>query len=173
MNLVKIYSTVIDSLKRRIPKFLRYGLRDVQTAQVVAPWGIDSHPIKNAIAAFSETSDKGSPIILGYINVSKKVEVGTEDHAAIGELRLYSTNAAGEQKIYLWLKNDGTMELGGSTRNVVKYQELDAGLQQMATDINVELTKISVVLNGLVPGSYTPVPIVPEISSAKSNNVKL
>lgn len=173
MNLVKIYSTTIDALKRRVPKFLRYGLRDVQTAQVVAPWGVDSHPIKNSIAAFSETSDKGSPVILGYINVSKKAEPGTEDNAAIGELRLYSTDSNGVQKIYIWLKNDGTIELGGSTRNVVKYQELDAGLQQMATDINVELTKIAAVLNSLVPGSYTPLPIVPEISSSKSNNVKL
>lgn len=173
MNLVKIYSTAIDLLKRRVPKFLRFGLRDVQTAQVVAPYGIDSHPIKNTIAAYSETSDKGSPIILGYINISKMPEAGSEQHAAIGELRLYSTNASGEQKIYIWLKNDGTIELGGSTRNVVKYQELDAGLQQMATDINVELTKIAAVLNSLVPGSYTPLPIVPEISSSKSNNVKL
>lgn len=107
-------------------------------------------------------------------------EAGSEQHAAIGELRLYSTNAIGEQKIYLWLKNDGTMELGGSTRNAVKYQELEDGFNQLRSDLNSLIADYNIHTHVCAAPTFPsaiPVPLgtpsTADISAAKSNNVKL
>ncbi len=167
-------------MQRRLPKFLRLGLSDVQTAQVIAPWGVDSNPIKDAIGAFSETGERGAPVILGYINKSKMEEAGTEQHAAIGELRLYSTNSAGVQKIYIWLKNDGTIELGGATRSAVKYEELEDGFNTLRSDFNALVTLFNahthIASSFGSPTTPPPTPANPstaDISAAKSTIVKL
>ena len=52
MNFVKITSTSIDELSRRIIKFLRLGRSDVQDSIQVAPFGFDSCPVKDMIAVY-------------------------------------------------------------------------------------------------------------------------
>ena len=56
MYLVKIITSSVDDLARRLVKFYRLGLRDVQTSLTVAPYGDDSVPVKDMIAVYSETS---------------------------------------------------------------------------------------------------------------------
>jgi len=163
MNFTKVISTSIDKVKRRIVKILVNGLQDVQTSKVIAPYGIDSHPVKNLIAVYAPTSVKGKTIILGYINKN--------DLAAVGELRLYSTDSDGVEKISHHLKNDGTMEIGGNGDNMVRFIGLDNGLQNQDAQIQAELVKIQTAIAGL-GGAYVPGNITTDISASKIDRIK-
>lgn len=132
MNTVKVISTEIDNLKRRVVKFLRMGKFDVQTSIEVSPVGIDSNPVKDMVAIYAETGIKGKTFIIGYLNKNQLAD--------IGELRLYSTDADGGEKFYTWLKNDGTMEIGGNTKNMVRFQELKDGFDELKGDFNTFIT---------------------------------
>lgn len=132
MNLVKIISTEIDSLNRRVVKFLRFGKSDIQTSFETSSCGIDSNPIKDMIAVYVETATKGQTVIIGYINKKQL--------AAVGELRLYSTNETGVEKFYTWLKNDGTMEIGGDSDNMVRYSKLEDAFNELKADFNSFIT---------------------------------
>ena len=165
MNFVKITSTSIDELSRRIIKFLRLGRSDVQDSIQVAPFGFDSCPVKDMIAVYGETSMKGETIIIGYINKNAVVDKG--------ESRMFSIDpTTGVLKTYVKCTNTGDIELGGNANNLVKHTALNTAMQNEAQAVNIELAKIAVVLNSLVPGSYTVVPVTIDISPAKTENVK-
>jgi hypothetical protein len=163
LNLVKIYSSSVDSFKRRIVKFLLYGKNDVRESIFISPYGVDSNPIKDMIALYGSTDEKGSSVIIGYINKNSI--------AGPGELRLFSTDGSGLEKSYAWLKADGSVEINGSTDNFVRYTALDSNLQLQVTAINAELVKIAagIVAGG---GAYTPTFISLDISGSKINTVK-
>lgn len=164
MNLVKVISTNVDTYKRRVVKFFRMGLKDVQTAIQYAPAGIDSNPTKDMIALYGQTTDKGETVIVGYINKSSL--------ANIGEFRFYSTDSNGNVKFYTWLKNDGTCEIGGNSDNLVRFAKLNTALQNEVTAINTELSKISAAINAIVPGAYIVTPISLNLTPAKINEIK-
>jgi len=164
VNFVTTISTSKDTLLRRVIKFLRYGKSDVQTSFQFAPAGIDSSPIKEMIALYGETDEKGKTAVMGYINKQQLAEDG--------EVRIYSQNASGDLQTYVWVKKDGTMEFGGVAHNLVRYTPLNTGLQAEVNKINTELGKIAVVLNSIVPGSYTVVPVTVDISASKINELK-
>lgn len=164
MNYVKTISTSKDTLLRRVIKFLRYGKSDVQTSLQVAPAGIDSSPVKDMFALYGETDEKGKTAVMGYINKQQLAEDG--------EVRIYSQNSSGDLQTYLWVKKNGTMEFGGAVHNLVRYTPLNAGLQSEVNKINVELGKIAVALNAIVPGSYTVVPVSVDISASKIDELK-
>jgi hypothetical protein len=164
MNVVKVISTAIDSYQRRVVKFLRMGKYDVQTAVEASPYGIDSNPIKDMEAIYAQTDGRGDQVIIGYINKNKV--------ANAGELRIYSTDLSGVEKFYVYLKNNGTLEMGGVADNAVRYSPLNTAIQQQKTDINTELGKIASAINAIVPGSYTPALISINISGSKINEIK-
>lgn len=132
MNLVKIISTELENfgnnLKRRIIKLLRYGTSDFQTTFEAAPYGLDSNPIKDTVGVYADTGDKGSAVIIGYLNKKQLADVG--------EFRTYSTDKEGNLKFYTWIKNNGTMELGGNTKNLARFQELEQAFNQLKDDFN-------------------------------------
>lgn len=138
------------------------GLNDTRTAEEAAPYGIDSNPIKDMIAVYSETSAKGDPVIIGYINVNQLAD--------IGENRLYSTDENGVLKTFIWLKNDGQIWFGGNAKNMTRFQELESGFNQLRDDFNSFLTHVH-------GGSGTPPtpPVAPstaDISGAKIEEIK-
>jgi len=129
LSLIKVISTDLDDAGKRIIKFLRFGRKDdIQTALQAAPHGIDSNPVKDLIAIYAPTNEKGETVIIGYLNKNQLAE--------IGEIRTYSTDENGEIKFYTWLKNDGTMELGGNSKNLTRFQELESGFNQLRDDHN-------------------------------------
>lgn len=128
MNFVKIDSTLVDNLTRRVVKFLRLGLRDVQTSLQAGPYGSDTNPIANMVAVYAPTDERGKTVILGYINKNQLAQPG--------EHRIFSTNEDGELQTYLWLKNDGNMAIGGDADNMVRFSELKTGFDQLKTDLN-------------------------------------
>ena len=174
MNFVKIISTELDKISRRVIKFLRYGKGDVQTAHQVAPHGIDSNPVKDMVAIFGETGQKGETVIVGYLN--KNVL------AAAGETRIYATDADGALKIYAWLKNDGTMELGGNAKHLARFEELKTGFDQIKTDLNNLITAFNAHMHATAgtgpPSPPTPGAGIPatastaSIDSSKINEIK-
>lgn len=174
INLVKIISTAIDDAGRRLPKFLRYGKSDVQTSIQAAAWGVDAVPAKDAIAVYAETGVKGKTIILGYLNKNAL--------AAIGENRLFSTDADGAVKFAIHLKNDGTCEIGGNADNMVRYSELETAFNQLKSEhddlVNAFNTHMHATAAPGPPSSPTPgsgIPAMPstaDITPAKIDEIK-
>ncbi len=158
MNSVKIISTEINDLAQRVAKFLRFGLKDVQTATQTAPYGMDSNPIKDMIAIYGATSDKGKPVIIGYINKNQLAD--------IGELRIFSTDAAGALKTFIWLQNDGIMEVGGSVDNMVRFSDLETGFNQLKSDFNAFLVHV----HG-VAGTPPVPPVTPSTASIAGSKI--
>ena len=171
VKISKILSSSIDK-GRRILKILRLGKEDIQTSYEAMPYGIDSVPIKDLIAIQMETAERGKSVIVGYINKNQIADVG--------ELKIFATNSQGVEQGFVHLKNDGTItangtviELNGNIDNVVKFIPLDAGLQAQAVLVNSNFAAIAIVLNTLLPGSYTPIPVVVIVVASKVASVKV
>lgn len=162
INIVTILSTAIRNGIRNI-KYRRLGKSDIQTSFESMPFGFDSNPIKDVKAIYASTGVNGDTVILGYIN--------TKQLTQIGENRLYSTNENGEVQIDLILKNNGTIELGGSVNSLVRYQSLDLALQSFKTEIQAELVKIATGISQ-GGGSYTPGTLNIDISDAEIDELK-
>ncbi len=128
MQIVKIISSGFDNLQRRVIKFLRFGKSDVQTSFDCGPSGIDANPIKDMVAIYSETTEKGKTVIIGYLKRNQLAEPG--------ELRQYSTDVNGALKFYTWHKADGTYEMGGNSKNLARFQELKTGFDTLKQDLN-------------------------------------
>ena len=171
MNLTKVISTEINTLKQRAVKILRYGRGDVQTPLECAPYGIDSNPIKNMVAVYSPTNDKGETVIIGYINKNQK--------AGVGEFRIFATDNEGIEKFYVWLKSDETIEIGGNTNFAVKFNELKTEFNKLKTDHNNFLTeyKLHIHSGGTISGSTgatvsTQINNTSNIDQAKNDKIK-
>ena len=182
MQLVKVISSEIDTLSRRLVKFFRFGVSDVRTSIEAAPYGVDSSPIKDMVAVYADTSEAGKSVLVGYLNKRQISEAG--------ELRLFATTATGSEVFSIYLKKTGvaevsgsSLELFGATDNLVKWTPLNAALQAESAQIvanlaaiSVNLTALNAAVNGLVPGSV-PTPYVQsdvsvDIAAAKNEKVK-
>lgn len=139
-------------------KILRYGKEDVQTSDQYLPFGIDSKPIKEQLAAQSTTKDRGSTVILGYKVISDITEEG--------ETRIYSVDSNGDPAFDIILKTDGTCEIGGDLDNLIRFAALDTALQTFITDLNTKLTAAFTAVGGSWPGTSL------DISGAKINEIK-
>lgn len=144
-------------------KVLRFGKSDVVTANQFGGAGIDSKPVSSDLALYAKTSGQNEPVILGYLNNS--------DKTAEGEIRIFSRDENGNEVFSMLFKNDGTVEFGGNSSNLVRYAELNTGLQNQKTLINAELAKISAALLS-VGGIYTVLPINVDISASKIDEIK-
>lgn len=172
INIVKTISTRIAN-GRRLIKFLRMGLDDVQECSQIGPFGFESNPVKSLIAVYMKTEQLGEPVIVGYINKSLLTDVG--------ESRQYSTDSDGNVVFDLIMKNDGTAEFGGSTDNMVRFSELKLAFDQLKTDHNSLVTAFNTHIHPTPSGPSsppTPAPGIPASSStanvdgAKIDNIK-
>lgn len=163
MQLVKIDSSTINSLKQRLVKVLRLGKSDVQTPREVAPFGVDAPAPKGWVGLFAETGIKGKPVLIGYIN--------TNQQANPGEVRLYSVDSNGDEKTYFYLKSNGTIEVAGNADNLVRYAPLNQAISNFETFLQTELGKIQTGI-ATAGGSYTPGTVSIDISDAKINELK-
>lgn len=125
-TLIETISNVIESGFRKI-KIRRLGNGDIQTARQVTPFGIDSSPIKKMRAVYAETNKKGKPVIVGYLN--------KELLAAEGETRIFSVDGDGALSIFVWLKSDGTIQLGGDADNLSRHSKLKEVVDELQDDI--------------------------------------
>ena len=159
----KVISSELDKAKRRIIKVLGKGKNDVRTPFHTSSPNTDSPPIASMRAIYMPTSTKGKSVIVGYINENLVAEPG--------EYRIKSTDSDGNEKNYVWLKGDGTIEIGGKNDNMVRYSKLDLGLKNQDSQIQAELVKIQAGITA-AGGTYTPGSIATDISASKINKVK-
>ncbi len=173
MNFTKVISTNLNNFSQRVIKVLRYGLSDVQTPIQSTPYGDDSNPVKDMVAIYGKTTDSGKPVIIGYIN--------KDNMADVGEKRIFSTDANGDLKTYVWLKNDGIMELGGDTDFMVRFSELKKVVDELQSDIgslkSAFTTWIVVPMDGgaalkAVSGTWAGTPLTENIDLAKIAEIK-
>lgn len=160
MTLSIVKENIIKAGKRAL-KVFEFGAK---TADVVSDFGDDSSPLKDMIAIYGTTSESGDNIIIGYLN--------SNQISKPGEKRIFSLKEDGSLSFAIYLKNDGTCNIGGETDNMVRYAALNTAIQQQNTDINAELIKIQTAINALAPGAYTPTPINIDLSLAKINEIK-
>ena len=166
MNFLTTFISAAIEDGYRIIKVLRLGKNDAQTANEASPHGIDSNPVKDMVAVFSETLDQGQPVIVGYINENRLAQPG--------ELRTYSTDDKGNEKFYTWLKSDGSFEIGGDQDNMVRFSKLQEGYDQLKQDFNTLVQTFNAHVhpaNGSPTGTQAQ-PSTATIAGAKIDEVK-
>lgn len=172
INIIKIVLTKLDDAKRRVIQATRYGNDDTVEFVNVAPFGIDSNPVKD-IPALSVRTVQGTYTI-GVV----RGENGSE----VGETWLYSTDDKGVIKSVLKLRNDGTIEVNGADDNAVLYSKLEKAFNDLRSDFNSLVNTYNGHTHagsaGSVPVTITPTPnqgtpSSADITPAKSSKVKL
>ena len=176
MNIVKILSTKITNGKR-LAKFLRMGLNDVQENNIAQPHGIDANPVKDMTAIYAQTSVKGESVIIGYINQNQLAD--------IGELRLFSTDNSNAVQAVIFMRNNGDIEINGDADNMVRFSELKTAYDQLKGDFNAFVSIYNShihVTTATIGATPTPGVISPTVSTgtpstatvdaAKIDNVK-
>ncbi len=170
---VKTISASVDSMSRRVIKFLRFGKSDVQTGIEALAYGLDSNPIKDMVAVYAETSEKGKVAIVGYLNKNQKAQPG--------EFRTFCTDSQGVEKFYTWMKSDGTIEIGGNVNFAVKYNELVIEFNKIKTDFNslVSIFNAHTHILALSSGTGTAAPSITQgtvntsdITQTKNSKIK-
>lgn len=159
LNLVKTISTELDNLNRRIVKFLRFGRSDVQTSLQASAPGVDANPIKDMVAVYAATEEKGKTVIVGYINKNQISKPG--------EYRTFSTNDEGDEETYIYLKDDGTIEIGGASDNMVRFAPLKEGYDK-TKDVSDAIVTILTGPPINEPGNGAPSALQAALSSALS-----
>lgn len=160
ITLAKTRDTFIEKSKLII-KVLQFGAK---TAKQTAPFGIDSNPLDNYTAIYSETLNAGESVILGYINKNYITEKG--------EIRLYSLNDSGVVQAYAHLRKNGDLELNGSEFSAVRFENLKVAIDAQNVLINAELVKIAAAITAL-GGVYVPGPINTNLTNSKSETIKI
>lgn len=155
-----ITNAIVDSTSTddgiRMIKVEQFGAKEPYEC---SPFGFDSNPIKDMVAIYSDTSENGEPVIIGYINENQLSEPG--------ELRLYNSD-----KGYIWIRNNNTIELNGDKRTIVAFQDLKTELENTIVKVNAELVKIQTAITAL-GGAYTQTNVEVNIDSSEVKDVKV
>lgn len=153
-------------------KILRLGKNDVQTVFPSLPHGLESKPIKEAIAVYASTMNSGDAVTVGYIQLNL-------ERTQEGETLLYSTDSSGNRVFEILLNNAGECELGGNSDFLARFNELKNGFDQLTSDFNAFVSVFnSHVHISAAPGSPNAPTATPasattaSIDSAKINNIK-
>jgi len=168
MNFVKIISSTITSGKMMV-KHLRMGKSDTRESKQITPFGVDSNPIKDTVAAYSETSVMGDDLVVGYVVKQSATEPG--------EIKIFAVNDEGFEQIYLHLKKNGDIWFGGNVGNLTRFQELQTAFNQLKSDFNSLVTTFNTHVHpetGVTTGP-TPTPGSPssaDVSGAKIDQFK-
>lgn len=141
MRLSKIISSAIEKGKL-IVKILGYGSKDVQTIHNVQPFGIDARPVPGYRGIYADTASKEEKILIGIIHESVLVDEG--------EIRLRSEDSDKAEQAYLYLKNDGNIEINGDADNLMRFLNTKAVIEEIQND----LASIKQVFST----TWTPVP---------------
>lgn len=139
-------------------KVLRYGKSDIQTASLYSPAGIDSKPIKEQVALYAKTGEKGKSVVVGYLLNSTLTSEG--------ETRIFSINSSGVEQFYIMLNADGICNMNGTGDFLAKFNELKTGFDQLKSDFNTFLIHVH--------GSSGTPPVPPQTpSTASIDNAKI
>lgn len=76
-------------------------MSDNRSTRQAAPYGVDSNPIAGMVAVYSETTEKGKPVIIGYLNKNQISQPG--------ETRFFATDNNGVVLGSVYFKGDGSI----------------------------------------------------------------
>lgn len=160
ITLAKVKDSFIENFKLII-KVLQFGPK---TAKQISPFGIDSNPLENYTAVYSETSNAGESVILGYIHKNYITEKG--------EIRMFSLNELGQVQAYSYARKNGILELNGDQFTAVRFENLQSAINEKDSLINAELAKISISISAL-GGSYVLSNISTNLTDSQSETIKI
>lgn len=160
ISLVKVISSMVKD-GHRLVKVLRYGKDDVQEVDEATTFGTDARAPKDWIAVYAETSTKDEPVVIGYLNKKQLSAVAVGDH------KIYSTSEdGGDVKFYMWMKNDGTAEIGGDADHMVRYSKLETAFNQLKDDHNALVQKWDAFCSIYSPGGPSVVGLPATLASS-------
>lgn len=160
MKILKVTQTYFNDLKQRIIKGWN-GKSDTRTAKQLAPFGVDSNPVKDVPYIYMKTELDGKEVIVGFIQKDLLAEVG--------ETRLFSTDTNGNLQTYIWLKNaDNEMHLGGDSNFAVKFNELKTEFNKLKDDFNDLITSYNSHVHPAVGVIGTPPAVAVTVSPIAS-----
>lgn len=170
-TIVKTLSTRVDDYGKRVVKFLRLGKNDVQEKAIASIPGIDANPIKDMRAVMIPTQMLGKEVIVGFLVKNQESEPG--------EIRVFSVDDDGAEQIAIYLKKNGTIEIGGNGDFAVRFNALETGFNALKTQLNTFMTvynahtHLDPVSGSTGAPSATGVAATASISAAKVDEVKL
>jgi len=148
---------------RRILKIQQYGAK---TADQVSSFGDDSAPIKDMIAIYAKTAEVGDDIILGYLNKNQVSQPG--------EKRIFSLKENGTVSFSVYLKKDGTCEIGdGATDNAVRYSALKTAFDELKNNFNTFVSVYNAHVHIAAGANTTPPGIQGQVSAADITGAKI
>lgn len=169
--ITNVLESFIENARRKI-KVKVFGKNDVREPFQVSAFGEDSVPIPGLRAIYAPTEEQGKNVIIGYIN--------TNLLAGVGEKRLFSTDEDGQEQAYLWLRNDGNLELQGDDDNAVRFSELKTAFDELNNKFNDHVQDWNLFAAAYVPGSGgapptagTSQPSNADIDPAQIDNIKV
>ena len=155
ISISKTISSVLSEGLRRI-KLLIAGQIDVQTSYEAMPFGVDGVPPRGWRAIHSKTEESGKSVVIGYLNL------GQLESLVEGENRIYSTDEDGALSFAIFLRGDGTCEIGGDTDFMVRYNELETAFDELKAEhdglvqaFNELAQEVKTFADAYVPGSPT------------------
>lgn len=167
-TLARIKSSVIKK-GYRVLTVLQFGAK---TAYQIAPFGDDSLAIEDMVGVYSQTSESGESVFIGYMN--------PDQISLPGEKRIFSLKSDGSLATAIHLKNDGTIEMGQAEDYAVKYTELKKGFDKLTENFNSLVSTFnSHVHVSSAPGSPNAPTITPgspttaSIDSCKIETIKV
>lgn len=159
----------VESGLRKI-KGLFFGRTGVNNSYECAPFGTDANPIKDTRIVQITMQKNGRNMVIGCIN--------KDQIAKPGEHRIYSTDSDGNTVSFVWLKDDGNLQVNGDDDNMVRYSELETAFNQLRSDFNALVTAYNSHIHTDSTGNPTiatlsqAVASSADISGAKIDNVK-
>lgn len=167
MFLANVLDSVIRGTRRIVQVSLFKKAREIPQA---LPYGVDSAPVREMVAVYANTADMGNSVIVGYVYKDAVAEVGS--------IRLYSDNG------YVHLKANGNLELLGTAKHMVRYEELETGFNSLKQSVTDLTTAFNGHVHATVASLGTPTPpttvppLIPAtpptatITAAKINEIK-
>jgi len=145
--IVSRYISTSTSENKRFNTIVCFGTDNTNSMQGynVAPFGFDSVGVQNMQCVFSDTSNNRYPIIVGWLNTSVVAQEG--------ESRMYATNSGGSVVGYVYLKNNGELNLLGDSNWAVKYTELATQFNELKGKFNDLVTAYNVHTHPLSTGT--------------------
>lgn len=157
VNFTRIISSTIKA-GRNLAKFRLFGPDDVREKPIAAPYGVDGNPIPKMVGIYAKTGEDGKGVLLGFIQENALADPG--------ELRLFATDQNGVEKCFIWLKNNGTIELNGSADNLVRYSKLKQGFDELRNDFNSLILDYNGHIHVTPSGNSSPIAVPLSGSSA-------
>ena len=152
----------------------------ITTAENFSPAGDDSFPLLTDIPFIVPAPGTGRFVVLGYLDPIN------EGQALEGERRFIARDSSGAPVSFVWLRNDGSLELNGAGDYAVRYTPLEEQVHQLRDDLNAFIqaylahihTTTATIGSSGTPGVISPTASTVgessiDISPAKVDMVKL